>query len=1077
MGIISGSIARPVTVAMATFAVVLFGSISLERLGLNLLPELTYPTLTIRTEFEGAAPAEVEEQITRRLEQRVGVLNGVRKMHSVSAAGQSDVVLEFIWGTNMDLASIEVREKLDLVNLPLDVERPSILRLNPNLDPIFRLALTRKEALGDPVYDLQTLRRFSDDFLKRRLDPVSGVAAVIVGGGYEDEISIEVDQEKLAQMDITVQALGQRLQNSNVNLSGGSLTDGSQEYLVRTLNQFNSIEDISNTIIFQEQGRILRLSDVATVTEGHKERDSIMRVNGREAIELSLYKEGDANTVAVAENVRVRLQEIKDLMPPNFELITIYDQSEFISAAINEVKTAAILGAVLAVLVLFLFLRDLRSTLIVATTIPASVMVTFGLMDLESITLNVMSLGGIALAVGMLMDNAIVVLENISRHRAQGKSLIEAADIGASEVGGAVFAATMTTVAVFLPLAFVEGIAGQLFRDQALTVTFALLASLILAFTLMPMLSTIGGRPRYEVLQNSQTATGWQQTVGRPLRVIFVEAPRVVLVITIRFVSIFRRLIAAAIDPLLVGFDIGYEALARSYGRVLRWAIGHRLVTVSVAGAAFLGSISLVPVLAVELIPALSQGEFIVKFEASPGTRLERTDNVLSDAQYPLLQMDIVDKTYAVAGTGGKLDASSGSAGENTGELNVVMQPGSSAEDEAVAMDTVRLLLDDIPDAQYTLGRPQLFSFSTPLEIQISSSDLAEIREVADQLVIQMHQSATFRDVESSMREGYPEIQIEFDQERTAALNLSVPEVANLVVRKVRGDVPTEFSWQDKKIDIRIRLEEDARDSLADIENIVVNPESDRQVRLSTVADVYVGMGPADIQRIGQERVAIVSANVPGGDLGVAALEVTQLLENIHHPTGVKSTVGGQNEEMQASFQSLQFALLLALIMVYLVMASLFESLLHPFIIMFTIPLAAVGAILALVITGTSVSVVVFIGLILLVGIVVNNAIVLIDRVNQLRESGMTKHEALFEGASQRLRPILMTTLTTILGLLPMAIGLGEASEIRTPMAITVIGGLLVSTFLTLVVIPVVYDLIDRKVLEADSHLTQESGS
>lgn len=1075
MGIISGSIARPVTVAMATFAVVLFGSISLERLGLNLLPELTYPTLTIRTEFKGAAPAEIEEQITRRLEQRVGVLNGVRKMHSISAAGRSDVILEFIWGTNMDLASIEVREKLDLVNLPLDVERPSLLRLNPNLDPIFRLALTRKEALGDPVYDLQTLRRFSDDFLKRRLDPVSGVAAVVVGGGYEDEISIEVDQEKLAQMDITVQALGQRLQSSNVNLSGGTLTDGSQEYLVRTLNQFSSLEDISNTIIFQEQGRILRLRDVATVTEDHKERDSIMRVNGREAIELSLYKEGDANTVAVAENVRTRLEETKELMPPNFELVIIYDQSEFISAAINEVKTAAILGAALAILVLFLFLRELRSTLIVATTIPASVMVTFALMDLQSITLNVMSLGGIALAVGMLMDNAIVVLENISRHRAQGKSLIEAAELGTSEVSGAVLAATMTTIAVFLPLAFVEGIAGQLFRDQALTVTFALLASLILAFTLMPMLSSIGGRPRFEVVQRQQITTGWQGKIALPLRKVLIEAPKFVLVVTIRIVSAIRHLIAALMRPLLNGFDVGYEALARSYSQILRWALGHRFVTVSIAGLAFLGSISLVPVLAVELIPALSQGEFKVNFEATPGTHLELTDKVLNDAQYPLLQMDIVDKTYAVAGTGGKLNASAASGGDNIGDLSIVMRKGSTAEDEAIAMDTVRLLLDDIPDAQYTLGRPQLFSFSTPLEIQISSSELADIREVADQLVIQMMQSATFRDVESSMREGYPEIQIEFDQERTAALNLSVPDIANLVVRKVKGDVPTEFSWQDKKIDIRVRLEEAERDSLSDIENIVVNPESDRQVRLSTIAEVFVGMGPADIQRIGQERVAIVSANVPGGDLGVAALEVTQLLDNIHHPTGVKSVVGGQNEEMQASFQSLQFALLLALIMVYLVMASLFESLLHPFIIMFTIPLAAVGAILALVVTGTSVSVVVFIGLILLVGIVVNNAIVLIDRVNQLRESGMSKYEALLEGATQRLRPILMTTLTTILGLLPMAIGLGEAAEIRTPMAITVIGGLLVSTFLTLVVIPVVYDLIDRKVLEADSHLAHES--
>ena len=1071
MSIVSGSIARPVTVAMATFAVVLFGGISLERLGLNLLPELTYPTLTVRTDFEGAAPAEVEEQITRGLEQRLGVISGVRKMHSISAAGRSDVVLEFLWGTDMDIAAIEVREKLDLVRLPLDIERPSILRLNPNLDPIFRLALARKDPLRDGIQDLQTLRRFADNFLKRRLDPVSGVAAVIVSGGYEDEISIDVDQERLGQLGIALQVLGQKLSSTNVNLSGGRLSDGTQEFLVRTVNQFGSIEDIRDTIIFQNAGRILRLRDVATVTEGQKERDSIMRVNGSEAIEIALYKEGDANTVAVAENVRTRLGEIAEIMPANFELVVIYDQATFISAAIEEVRTAAILGAVLAVLVLFFFLRDLRSTLIVTATIPASVMVTFALMDQQGITLNVMSLGGIALAVGMLMDNSIVVLENIVRHKSSGKSAIEATDLGASEVSGAVVASTLTTIAVFLPLAFVEGIAGQLFRDQALTVTFALVASLILAFTLIPMLSSLGGRERLVVAadDSSPSSSPRWQVLMRPVRWLFVELPRLVIIGAIKVLGLMRGFIRLLLRPILDGFDIAYLGVEKGYARFLAAALEHRPVVIIVALSAFAGSLALVPQLSFQLIPPLSQGEFKVEFEHSPGTRLERTDNTLTDIQNPLRGMDLVGKTYSVAGTGGRLDASAVSGGENIGELNVVLKPGASSLDEQDAMFVVREVLEDVPDAQYTLSRPQLFTFSTPLEIQISSSELEEIRAVSDRLVQMMAQSATFRDVASSMRAGYPEIQIEFDQDRAAALGMSVPDIANLVVRKVKGDVPTEFSWQDKKIDVRVRLDEDKRDSVSDIENIVINPASDRQVRLSTVAEVSIGIGPADIQRIGQQRVASVSANVPDGDLGAAAAEVRDMLSGIAHPLGVKSTVGGQNEEMEASFRSLQFALILALIMVYLVMASLFESLIHPFIIMFTIPLAAVGAILALVVTGTSVSVVVFIGLILLVGIVVNNAIVLIDRVNQLREAGMAKREALSSGASQRLRPILMTTLTTVLGLMPMAVGLGEASELRTPMAITVIGGLVVSAFLTLIVIPVVYDLIDRKVMTADA--------
>lgn len=1072
--LVTGSIARPVTVLMATLAVVLFGGIALDRLGLNLLPELTYPTLTIRTEYEGAAPAEIEEQITRQIEQRVGVVSGVRKMHSISSAGRSDIVLEFLWGTDMDFAAIEVREKIDLVRLPLEVERPTLLRLNPNLDPVYRIALTRTEPLADATYDLQTLRRYADDFLKKRMDPIPGVAAVIVGGGFEDEISVQVDQERLAQLDLTVQALGQRLSATNVNLSGGRLTDGTQEYLVRTLNQFETIDDIADTIIVQREGRILRLRDVATVFDGHKERDSIMRVNGREAIELSLYKEGDANTVAVAEDIRVALGRIEDQLPPNFELITIYDQSTFISAAISEVQTAAMQGAVLAVLVLFLFLRDMRSTLIVTATIPASVMVTFALMDSQSITLNVMSLGGIALAIGMLMDNAIVVLENISRHRAEGRSRIEAAREGASEVGGAVLASTMTTIAVFLPLAFVEGIAGQLFRDQALTVTFALIASLVLAFTLIPMLSAAGGQAAAAepATEDRGRAQGWRRGLQLglvPLRWMFVEGPRWILIAVITLTRWLTFVLRLIVTPLLTGFDKGYVLVAVGYDRLLRAALGARSVVLLFAAGALGGAAALVPTLSLELIPPLSQGEFKVDFELSPGARIELTDRTLGDVQYNLDGTGTIAKTYSVAGTGGRLDASASSGGENMGEINIVMQPGVTPAEEAEAMALVRAVMEDVPDAQYTLERPQLFTFSTPLEIEISSTDLDDIAGVTGQLIAQMEQSGTFGDVESSLQNGYPEIQIRFDQERAAALGLTVPDIADRVVAKVRGDVPTEFTWRDKKVDIRVRVAEDERNSEDDIRNLVINPEEPHQVRLSTVATVEVGVGPADIQRIGQQRVAIVSANVLTGDLGQAAAEVEAYLEAIPHPLGTNSNVGGQNEEMEASFASLQFALILALIMVYLVMASLFESLLHPFVIMFTIPLAGVGAVFGLWITGTGISVVVFIGLILLVGIVVNNAIVLIDRVNNLRAEGLSKRDALLSGANQRLRPILMTTLTTILGLLPMAIGLGEAAELRAPMAITVIGGLAISTLLTLVVIPVVYDLVDRKRLAGDS--------
>ena len=1049
------AIARPVTVCMVTIAAMLFGSISLDRLGLTLLPELTYPTLTIRTEFDGAAPAEVEEQVTRRIEQRVGVVNGVRKMHSISAAGQSDVILEFRWGADMDMASIEVREKLDLVRLPIELDKPALLRLNPNLDPIYRFSLTLETADAASVDALQSLRRYADEFLKRKLDAVPGVAATIVAGGFEDEVAVFVDQSKLAQLDLTVAELGQKLQATNVNLSGGTLEDGAQEYLVRTLNQFDTIEDIRSTIIFQRGGQIIRLGDVAEVKEGQKDRDAIMRVNGLQAIEVSLYKEGDGNTVEVAANIRAEIERLTKNLGEGMVLTPIYDQSEFIESAISEVQLAAFQGAGLAVLVLFLFLKQIRVTLIIAVTVPASVMMTFAMMRLFDISLNVMSLGGIALAVGMLMDNAIVVLENIARRREQGESLRQASETGGAEVSGAVLASTMTTIAVFLPLAFVEGIAGQLFKDQALTVTFALLASLILAVTLIPMLSALGAQSE-AALPPSAASKPEQRQVVRRIFGGFLRGVYGVLGLALSALRLILR-------PVMLGFDLLYAALAQGYAQLLVRALQSPATTILISVVLLVSSGLLLNRLALELIPNISQGEFQVSLELPPGTRIESTDALIEKVQQGLQDAESVARTYSVAGTGGRMDASAVSGGENLGRITVVLAPDESGTKEARVMQQVRRVLDDEPALKYSLERPQFFTFSTPLEIEVTGTDLDGIRSVAESLVASMTRSGSFSDVESTILSGYPELQIEFDQDRIAALGLTVPQVAARVVDKVKGNVPTEFTFQDKKIDIRLRVDEGARDSKADIENLIVNPESSEQVRLKTVAKIFEAVGPADIQRLGQQRVGIVRANPIGADLAEGAAIVEQLLDEIPHPLGIKSHVGGQSEEMAASFNSLAFALLLALILVYLVMASLFESLLHPFVIMFTIPLAGIGAVLALVLTNTPVSVVVFIGGILLVGIVVNNAIVLVDRVNQFRrQSGYTKLDALVAGTNERLRPIMMTTLTTVLGLLPMALGFGEAAELRTPMAVTVIGGLMMSTLLTLVVIPVVYLVLDR---------------
>ena len=875
------AIARPVTVCMVTIAAMLFGSISLDRLGLTLLPELTYPTLTIRTEFDGAAPAEVEEQVTRRIEQRVGVVNGVRKMHSISAAGQSDVILEFRWGADMDMASIEVREKLDLVRLPIELDKPALLRLNPNLDPIYRFSLTLETADAASVDALQSLRRYADEFLKRKLDAVPGVAATIVAGGFEDEVAVFVDQSKLAQLDLTVAELGQKLQATNVNLSGGTLEDGAQEYLVRTLNQFDTIEDIRSTIIFQRGGQIIRLGDVAEVKEGQKDRDAIMRVNGLQAIEVSLYKEGDGNTVEVATNIRAEIERLTKNLGEGMVLTPIYDQSEFIESAISEVQLAAFQGAGLAVLVLFLFLKQIRVTLIIAVTVPASVMMTFAMMRLFDISLNVMSLGGIALAVGMLMDNAIVVLENIARRREQGESLRQASETGGAEVSGAVLASTMTTIAVFLPLAFVEGIAGQLFKDQALTVTFALLASLILAVTLIPMLSALGAQSE-AALPPSAASKPEQRQVVRRIFGGFLRGVYGVLGLALSALRLILR-------PVMLGFDLLYAALAQGYAQLLVRALQSPATTILISVVLLVSSGLLLNRLALELIPNISQGEFQVSLELPPGTRIESTDALIEKVQQGLQDAESVARTYSVAGTGGRMDASAVSGGENLGRITVVLAPDESGTKEARVMQQVRRVLDDEPALKYSLERPQFFTFSTPLEIEVTGTDLDGIRSVAESLVSSMTRSGSFSDVESTILSGYPELQIEFDQDRIAALGLTVPQVAARVVDKVKGNVPTEFTFQDKKIDIRLRVDEGARDSKADIENLIVNPESSEQVRLKTVAKIFEAVGPADIQRLGQQRVGIVRANPIGADLAEGAAIVEQLLDEIPHPLGIKS--------------------------------------------------------------------------------------------------------------------------------------------------------------------------------------------
>ena len=1136
MNLAEFSTRRRVTVFMVALTFVIFGVIALNDLKVNLLPDLSYPTLTVRTEYTGAAPVEIETLISEPIEEAVGVVKNLRKLKSVSRTGQSDVVLEFAWGTDMDQASLEVRDKIDVLRLPLESKAPVLLRFNPSTEPVLRLTLTTPETFsGNEQAELMRLRRYADDELKKRLEPVDGVAAIKVAGGFEDEVQVLIDPDRLSQLNLPASTVIDRLKQENVNISGGRIEEGSERYLVRTVNQFSNLDQMRELLIANVGGVAVRLKDVATVEQGYKEREAVIRLKGREAVELAIYKEGDANTVAVAEAVRKALRGMETAArsepgksdkaaavakPGSYTIDgiavqTIEDQSKFIENALHEVKKEALFGGALSILIIFFFLRDGWSTLVIGLSLPISIVSTFFFMDQLGLSLNVMSLAGLALATGMVVDDSIVVLESIAKARERGLSVLQAAITGTKEVSMAVVASTLTTVAVFFPLVFVEGVAGQLFKDQALTVSIALMISLVVSLTLIPMLSSIKDqapmayRPEgdeapvrtnallvgpvkrafsfgVEILRwplgPASTMAGWKKALLfvltlAPKLALFLPFWLIALVITLVFPSamyaggvigstgksVFEGTALSGLARVGEVVLLPYEWAAAYYHRILPKALDRPTPILAIAGAAFVAAMLLASTLGTDLIPQLAQDRFEMTAKLPPGTQLRETDALVRAVQNVHDGDPDIEALYGVSGTGTRLDANPTESGENVAKLSVILGDHYSGQTEAAVTERMRKTMAQYPDIGVKFGRPQLFSFSTPLEIELRGQDLESLQRAGRKLTELMQGSPHFADVKSSVEQGYPEVQILFDQQRSAALGLTSRQIADQVVRQVRGEVATRYSFRDRKIDVLVRGRAQDRASVDDIRRIIVNPQSDRPVTLDAVADVIETTGPSEIHRADQTRVATVSSNLRDIDLGTAVEEVRTLVRD--HPLGtdIRLGFGGQSEELDSSIKSLLFAFGLAMFLVYLVMASQFESLLHPFVIMFSVPLAIVGAVAALWLSGSPVSVVVFIGLILLVGIVVKNAIVLLDKVNQLREEGVPKREAICQGAESRLRPIIMTTLTTLFGFAPLAFFGGDGAEVRAPMAITVIGGLSVSTLLTLVVIPIVYNLLDRR--------------
>ncbi|MCP4725724.1 MAG: efflux RND transporter permease subunit [bacterium] len=1231
---------RPVAILMVVLAVFVFGLISYQRLSLNLMPDITYPSLTVRTEYPGTAPEEIETIISRPVEQSLGIVNNLVNISSISKAGFSDVILEFTWDTDMNLATQDVREKLDQVFLPPDVKRPMILRYDPTLDPIIRLGLYGNS-------DLFALRRISDEEIRRELETVPGVAAVKIKGGLEEEIRVEISERQLAILNIGIDEINQRLFQENINLAGGNLKEGDTEYLVRTLNEFKTLEEISSLIIGTRNNADIRIRDIGRVFRTNKEREVSTRVNGVESVDIEIFKEADANIVRVAAMIRNAIfgtpeqqafvsgmyenqntdadiatrremtNYIAYSLPEGIEIVLHNDQSEFIKKSLDEVRNTALMGGILAIVILYFFLRNITSTVIIGLTIPVSIIATFAPMYIYEVSLNIMSLGGLALGIGMLVDNSIVVLESIFRCREEGDSIIEAAVRGTGEVGSAVIASTLTTIAVFFPIVFVEGVAGQIFGDMSLVVVFSLLASLLAALFFIPMLAsrqiTSGDsklmldrvsnidifkfpafndmKTRLNVIKENPTLNSTASLYGfavinifrniydlalklfqvlttlvfivlefvitilksimaffiapfsksdlseeqnssllpdifgsriwngllifKPyhslrillnsyytwlkdkkiftkilfglltiifaniyalfrfiLEIFFSLLGKAIILFTVVVSTVFFALLLSAgfivllfILPAVGLFNLFFKFINSVYPNVIRGAIKFRSGVILGATAFFaLVVIYLLPNIGQELIPELHQGEYTVEFTYPVGTPLEKTAEYLQTVEASINDISEIRKVNSIIGVEKNSATSTSEEGEHTARLNVVLTEGGSiiAKEERT-MREIREKLANLSGVTTKISRPSIFSFKTPIEVEIRGFSLERLRALSDDVVARMSNIQGLTDIKSNIRRGNPEIQIRYDRTKLAKNNLNIYQVASLIRNKVQGAVATEFKDRERRIDILVRVREEDKANLEDLYRLVINPGDPRPIPLSSVATISINEGPSEIRRINQQRVALITANIDGVDLGTVTERIGETLQSLSIPPDFSTSVTGQNKEMETSLDSLRFALLLAIFLIYVVMASQFESLIHPFVILFTIPLAIIGVIVTLYVLDISLSVVVFIGLIMLAGIVVNNAIVLVDYINQLRERGMEKVEAIVLAGKVRLRPILMTTATTVLGLLPMALGLGEGAEIRTPMAITVIAGLISSTVLTLIVIPTVYSIVDRR--------------
>jgi HAE1 family hydrophobic/amphiphilic exporter-1 len=1014
------SVYHPIFTTMIFLIVIILGGVSFSRLPIDLMPDITYPTLSLFTSYGNASPEEIEELITRPIEEAMAAVPGVEEISSVSSEGSSSVRISFGWGIDLDAASNDIRDRLDRIipSLPEDVERPRLRKFDPASFPILIMGAASDL---DPI---QT-RRIIDDQIKYRIERVPGVASLDIWGGLEREIHVNLQPDKIKALGLPLDLILNKIRSENVDVPAGTIERGNFEVLIRTPGVYTNLEEIRNTVIAVRDGVSIQLKEIASVEDSWQKIRRIVRVNGKPGIRLSISKQSGKNTVQVAKAALKEIERIhRDI--PQITLTPIIDSSEYIQNSISNVGRAAVYGGLLAVLVLLFFLRSFRSTTVIATAIPISIIATFALIYFGGFTLNIMTLGGLALGIGMLVDNAIVVLENIYRLQESGEKPIKAAINGTGEVTSAIIASTLTTLAVFLPLIFLRGMSGIMFRQLSYVIAFSLFCSLIVALTLVPMLSS-------KVLRVTNLANSTKQSLRLKLFQITGQF----------FINLEKR-----------------------YKELLHYALNHRLLVLGIAFLLFIGSLSLIRFVGSEFMPAADEGEVRVTGEMEVGTRLGIIDDKFRTIA-AIVEKNVPEIESMVESIGG---SSFRGTGSHVGEMRISLVPQSqrSRSSEEIAAN-LRGKLAGIPGVITRTRAGQGFFL---LRMGTSGGDLVQIEirgydlEIADILANQVKSLIEnvegITDAQVSRETGTPEEIIVIDRQKAADMKLTVSQIANTLETFLTGTQASNFREAGDEFWIRVKVKDAEKMSLDDILDLTLTNTDGQPVMLKNVVNVRPRKGPVRIERKDQERIITVSANISGRDMGSIMADIRDRMHNLPVPRDFTIVFSGDYEEQQKAFRELLFGLILALMLVYMVMASLYESLRDPFVVMFSIPLAAIGVILMLFFTNTTFNVQSYIGCIMLGGIVVNNAILLVDYTNLLRRRDkMPLREAIEEAGRRRLRPILMTATTTIMALIPLALGVNEGGEAQAPMARAVIGGLLSSTLITLVVIPVVYSIFE----------------